>query len=76
MLPSPGPPRIMFTTTAGSSAPARYEMPSILRLIPGEEEEVMARAPAAAAPKTMLMAATSLSACRKVPPTFGRRAAM
>ena len=36
----------------------------------------MTRAPAAAAPNTMLMAATSLSACRNVPPTFGRRAAM
>ncbi len=33
----------------------------------------MTRAPAAAAPKTMLMAASSLSAWRKVPPTFGIR---
>jgi hypothetical protein len=31
----------------------------------------MTRAPDAAAPYTMLMAATSLSACRNVPPTCG-----
>ena len=33
----------------------------------------MARAPQTAAPKTMLMAAISLSAWMKVPPTSGRR---
>ena len=32
--------------------------------------------PALAAPMTMLMAATSLSACRKVPPILGMRLAM
>ena len=33
----------------------------------------MTRAPAAAAPYTMLMAAISLSACKNVPPTFSMR---
>ncbi len=33
----------------------------------------MTRAPAAAAPYTMLMAAISLSACRNIPPTLGMR---
>ncbi len=47
-----------------------------MRLMPGEEEEVMARAPAAAAPITMLIEATSLSACRNTPPSSGRRRAM
>ena len=36
----------------------------ITRMAPGEEEEVMTRAPAADAPSTMLMAATSDSACK------------
>ena len=35
----------------------------------------MTRTPAAAAPYTMLMAATSLSACRNVPPTCGKYSA-
>lgn len=39
-----------------------YEMPSVLRLIPGEDDEVIARTPAEAAPSTMLTAAISLSA--------------
>src|SRR5699024_6833178 len=48
-------------------------MPSPLSEMPGDEDDVMARAPAAAAPYTMLIAATSLSACRYVPPTLGMR---
>ena len=40
------------------------------------EEEVMTRAPVPAAPYTMLIAATSLSACRKQPPISGIRADM
>ncbi len=36
----------------------------------------MTRAPAAAAPMTMLIAATSLSAWMKTPPTSGRCLAM
>ena len=71
MLPKPGPPRIMFTMTTGSSAPAIYVIPSCLRLMPGEEEEVITRAPQPAAPYAMLIAATSLSACRKTPPCSG-----
>ena len=51
-------------------------MPSCFRLMPGLEDDVIARAPAAAAPKTMLIAATSLSACRKQPSTLGMRRAM
>ena len=53
-----------------------YEMPSPFRETPGLEDDVMARAPAADAPYTMLMAAISLSACRYVPPTLGMRFAM
>ncbi len=41
---------MMLTMTAGSSAPARYEMPSIIRLMPGDDELVIARRPADAAP--------------------------
>ena len=41
-----------------------------MREMPGDEEEVMARAPAAAAPRSMLMEATSLSAWMKQPSTF------
>ena len=41
--------------------------------MPGDEDDVMTRAPAAEAPYTMLMAAISLSACRNVPPTLGMR---
>ena len=46
-------------------------MPSCLRLTPGEEEEVMARTPEAAAPYTMLTAASSDSAWTKTPPLWG-----
>ena len=66
----------MFTMTAGSSAPIMYDMPSCLRLIPGLDEDVITRAPAPAAPYTIFIAATSLSACRNVPPTLGSRADM
>ena len=40
--------------------------------MPGEEEDVMARMPAPAAPYTMLMAATSDSDWRNTPPALGR----
>ena len=46
-------------------------MPSCFRATPGEEEEVMARMPEAAAPYTMLMAASSLSAWTKTLPCSG-----
>ena len=39
-----------FTITAGRQAPARVEIPSAFRLIPGPEEDVMARVHMAAAP--------------------------
>ena len=61
----------MFTITAGSSEAAIKESASCIRLMPGLDEEVMARSPTAAAPYTMLMAAISLSACMKVPPSSG-----
>ena len=51
-------------------------MPSCLRLRPGPDDEVMARPPAAAAPCTRLMAASSLSAWINVPSTSGMRADM
>ena len=50
MFPSPGPARMMSTTTAGSCAPARYEMPSDFRLMPGPDDPVIVRRPVAAAP--------------------------
>jgi len=76
MLPMPGPPRTTLTMTPGSSSATRYEMPSCLRLMPGPLEDVIARAPAAAAPSTMLMAAISLSDWMNTPPAAGRRRAM
>ena len=63
MVPRPGPPRLTFTTRHGSSAQAMYDSPSCIRLIPGLDEEVIALAPAPAAPYTMLMAASSLYTC-------------
>ena len=48
MLPSPGPPRMMFTNTPGTSAPIMYEIPSSIRLKPGELVKVMQRLPGAA----------------------------
>ncbi len=53
-----------------------YDSPSLLSEMPGLEDDVMLRTPADAAPYTMLMAATSLSACKNVPPIFGIRLAM
>ena len=41
--------------------------------MPGEEELVIARMPAAAEPRTMLIAASSLSDWMKIPPTSGIR---
>ena len=49
------------------------EIPSCLREIPGLEDEVMERAPAALAPATMWMAAISLSDWMKTPPSTLRR---
>jgi len=46
MLPSPGPPRITLTNTAGTSAPIMYEIPSSMRLKPGELVNVMLGSPA------------------------------
>jgi len=76
MLPSPGPARITFTKTPGSSAPIMYEIPSSIRLKPGEEVKVMVRRPAPPQPYIMFTAATSLAACTKVPPRAGRSFAM
>ena len=50
MEPRPGPPRCTLMMTPGRSAPAMYEMPSLFSEMPGLDEEVMTRAPAAAAP--------------------------
>jgi hypothetical protein len=47
-----------------------------MRLMPGPEEEVMARVPVQAAPQIMLIPATSLSHCRKTPPASGSLLAM
>ena len=48
-----------------------YEMPSDIRLMPGDDVDVIALTPAAPAPRTMLMDATSDSPCRYTPPTLG-----
>src|SRR5690606_37272277 len=50
--------------------------PSIIRLTPGLDDDVMTRTPAVAAPYTMLIAATSLSACTNARPSSGMRFAM
>ena len=68
MVPSPGPPLTTLTITQGSSAPAMYEIPSWKRDIPGLEEEVITLRPAEAAPNTMFIAASSLSAWRTTMP--------
>ena len=44
-------------------------MPSCFRLIPGLEEEVIARAPATDAPNTIFIAANSLSDCINILPS-------
>ena len=59
----------------GTRALAQKLMPSLIRLMPQEEELVMARVPVPAAPYTILMDATSLSPCTKLPPTSGSRRA-
>ena len=48
-----------------------YEMPSSIRLKPGDEVKVIATRPAAPAPNIMLTAATSLGAWMNVPPSSG-----
>ena len=45
-----------------------YAMPSCIRATPGLEDEVMLRLPAAPAPYTIFMEATSLSACNTTIP--------
>ena len=52
-----------------------YDIPSCIRLMPGPEDADITRMPADAAPYTMLMADTSLSDCKNVPPTSGKRRA-
>ena len=72
MLPRPGPPRITLTNTAGTSAPIMYEIPSSIRLKPGDEVNVMDRRPAPPHPYIMFTVATSLTACTKTPSSSGR----
>ena len=45
-----------------------YEIPSLLSEIPGDDEDVITLTPVDAAPRTILIAATSLSACKNRPP--------
>ena len=63
----------MFTITAGSSQAAMEEIPSCLREIPGLDDEVMERTPAALAPITIWIAAISLSDWMKTPPSTCRK---
>ena len=65
-----------LTKTPGTSAPIMYEMPSSIRLKPGDEVKVMARRPAPPQPYIMLTVATSLTACTKTPSSFGSSWAM
>ena len=62
---------MMLTKTPGNSAPIMYEMPSSIRLKPGDEVNVIERWPALAAPYMWLTVATSLTACRNTPCSFG-----
>ena len=62
---------MMFTNTAGTSAPTMYEIPSSIRLKPGELVKVMQRFPAPPAPYIMLTVATSLTAWTKTPSSSG-----
>ena len=74
MFPKPGPPRTTSTTTTGSSVQEIYDKPSCIRLTPGLELEVIVRLPVQAAPYTILMAPSSLSACTKARLSSGMRA--
>ena len=47
-----------------------YERPSCFKLKPGLDEDVIAAIPQAAAPYTILIAATSLSACNTTIPVL------
>jgi hypothetical protein len=68
---------MMLTITPGSSWAAIEDIPSCLSDIPGLEDEVMTRAPAALAPAIILIAASSLSDWMNMPPgTFRRFSAM
>ena len=60
-------------TTADRPSSHRVEMPSCFREMPGPDEAVSARTPQAAAPMTILMPASSLSAWTKAPPTSSIR---
>ena len=51
-------------------------MASAIRLIPGDDELTRTRLPVAAAPRAMLMAASSLSAWMKTRPSSGIRRAI
>jgi hypothetical protein len=51
---------------------ALLNTPSCIRLMPGPEDAVMALTPAEAAPKTIWMAPSSLSAGMKTPPDNGK----
>jgi hypothetical protein len=66
----------MLNTTNGTSFSAASAMASCMRAMPWPQEPVPARAPAAAAPRTMFTPSISLSAFMHVPPTSGSRRAM
>jgi hypothetical protein len=57
--------------TNGISVEQIKEIPSCIKAIPGEEEEINTDFPATAPPYAILIAASSLSAWTKAPPTFG-----
>jgi len=66
----------MLTITHGISALASSANDSCIRLMPCPVDAIMARTPQPAAPHTMLIASSSLSAFMHTPPTCGRRCDM
>lgn len=56
------PPRITLRISVGKEEAAIYDIPSIIRLMPGDEEEVITALPVPAPPYTILIAASSDSA--------------
>jgi hypothetical protein len=68
--PVEGPPRITLTITAGVSEATARPIPSSIKARPGPEVAVMAGTPPKEAPITMLIDASSSSACSSCPPSF------
>ncbi len=68
-MPVEGPPRMTLTTTTGTSAATASPSDSVMRANPGPDVAVSEGAPPNEAPMSMLMEASSSSACTRAPPT-------